>query len=274
MTFHLLRDEPIPEGLRRIAHEQIGMALDEIDDVALPLPKKVHFLRKRCKKMRGLLRLAQPLMGVAFETEDRRFRDVGKLLAAHRDTQVRAKTVESLVGSATETGTGGEALSRETLDESRQLLGTSFEAVPAWPLPLYGFVDIGPGFARTYRKCVDAWTDVCREPKDEYFHRLRKWTKYHWYHIRILERMNKPALRKRRRRLHKLQLVLGNAHDFYLLQTALEETAMPDIPMLDEANTRKQELYRDALEYGEKLFDVSCDELIAHCADWWVDWRR
>ena len=60
MPFYLQRSESLPDGLRRIAREQIGKALDEIADESLPSHAKVHCLRKRCKKMRGLLRLPQP----------------------------------------------------------------------------------------------------------------------------------------------------------------------------------------------------------------------
>ena len=72
MPFYLLDREPLATGLRRIAHEQIAIALRDLGDDDLPLHQRLHSLRSRTKKMRGLLRLPGPLMGAAFEIEDRR----------------------------------------------------------------------------------------------------------------------------------------------------------------------------------------------------------
>jgi CHAD domain-containing protein len=274
MTFHLLKHETIPDGLRRIAKEQIGAAIDYIDDDAMPMNTKVHSLRKSCKKMRGLLRLAKPLSGEALEIEDQRFRAAAKCLAAYRDTDVYTKTIESLVGRDAATKSLPSEISEGAIQESRNILTACLEDVENWPLELYGFVDIGPGFARTYRKCTNAWEEALRDPEDDKYHRLRKWSKYHWYQIRILERLNKSELRKRRKHVRKLQLDLGDAHDLFMLQSILASDADPDMQLLERAISRKHELYANALKLGHRVFATSVDELVADCATWWVQWKH
>ena len=160
------------------------------------------------------------------------------------------------------------------IDASKAILVECLEDVEYWPLEIDGFVDIGPGFARTYRKCIEAWEQVLRDPGDEQFHRLRKWTKYHWYQVRILERLCKQELRERRERLRKLQVDLGDAHDLYSLQTILLSKAEPDMLLLERAIARKHELYADALKQGEGVFATSVDDLVARCAAWWVEWHQ
>ena len=274
MPFYLQKNEPIEPGLRRIACEQIGIALSDFANEAVPRHRKVHSMRTRCKKMRGLLRLPQPLMGDAFRREDQRFRTAARQLAGNRDMEVCARTIVSLGGSTKHMKVQLQPVSAEEIESSRQILLTCLDAVEAWPLKLRGFHDIAPGFARTYRKSLGAWERVLREQSDENFHRLRRWAKYHWYHVRILERLNKKKLRERRKRLRRLQLTLGDAHDLVLLHAFLRPDVEADIQLLRRAGARKEELYADAMKTCQKLFAVQVSDLVADCSRYWADNRE
>ena len=240
----------------------------------MPTQTKVHSLRKRCKKMRGLLRLAKPLAEEVLEAEDQRFREAARHLAANRDADVYAKTMASLVGEGALRELTPPPVSDAELAASRDILAACRESVVDWPLELHGFVDIGPGFARTYRRCLEAWDAVLRDPRDDNYHRLRKWVKYHWYQVRMLERLNKAELHDRREHLRQLQLDLGDAHDLFVLQTILASGASPDMALLETAITRKHELYANARERGQQVFETSVDDLVARCTTWWADWRH
>lgn len=273
MTFHLEQHEPIDEGLRRIATEQIDFALRDLADPDMPMDRKVHSLRKRCKKLRGLLRLLRPVMGPAFDVDDQRFRDAAHLLARARDQSVHADLADELGNGANGHQEPAPTVSQGTLDDVRERFCTARDAVAAWPFELHGFADIAPGLADTYRKCVDAWAQVRDAPDDANYHRLRKWTKYHWYHVRILERVNKPVLRRRRRRLRKLQLQLGDAHDLALVADAPPTGPPTDARLIEQAIDRKRRLYRRARKRAAALFSRSPDALVADFAAWWVAWR-
>ncbi len=274
MPFHLLKNEPIASGLRRIASEQIEYALDNLADETIPSHRKVHLLRTRCKKLRGLLRLPRPIMGDAFEREDQRFRSAAKQLAGNRDLAVCAKTIAALTGSKEKPVLTQQPGAEPNMEQFRQLLMRVPLTVEALPVDMHGFHDLAPGFARTYRKCLEAWENVMREQCDEHFHRLRRMGKYHWYHVRILERLNKQELRKRRKRLRKLHLTLGAAHDLVILQAFLEQRDDPDTQLQERAMERKLELYANAIEIGNSLFAVSVSDLIADCARYWADRQR
>lgn len=271
MPFYLHKNEPLAPGLRRIASEQIGYALSEIADDEIPVHRMVHALRTRCKKLRGLLRLTKPVMSDSFQLEDQRYRAAARELAGSRDMEVRAKTIALLNGPAEKSEISHREVSEEAIERSREILAECLDSVEAWSLDLHGFYDIAPGFARTYWKCRDAWNTVLQEYSDEGFHRLRRWTKYHWYQIRILERLNKQELRKRREKLRKLQLVLGDAHDLVLLQAYLEADVDTDTPLLQRAISRKNELYADAINIGQEVFVVRVSELVADCSRYWAD---
>jgi len=271
MPFYLFKNEPIAHGLRRIAHEQIMIGLNDSADDKVPGPQGVHSLRIRCKKLRGLLRLPQPLMGEAFVLEDQRIREAAKRLAENRDREVIAKTIASFDGSVWQPDQEQYSVSQQDLEWSRRILTNCMDAVDDWPLDLHGFYDIAPGFARTYRKSLEAWERAVALQSDHNFHRLRRWGKYHWYHIRILERSNKPVLRKRRKKLRRLQLALGNAHDLAMLQAFLRTEGNSDGQMLEQIRARKKELYTQAIETGREIFSVPVSELVADLSRYWAD---
>ena len=274
MSFYLLKNEPIAHGLRRIAKEQILIGLRDSGDDKVSGTQGVHSLRIRCKKLRGLLRLPQPLMGEVFVLEDQRIREAAKQLAGNRDRQVLAKTIASFGGSDWQADKQQYSVSKQDLEWSRRILINCLEAIDDWPLDLHGFYDIAPGFARTYRKSLGAWERVVSLQSDHNFHRLRRWGKYHWYHIRILERLNKPVLRKRRKRLRKLQLALGDAHDLTLLQAFLRSEENADEHLLEHVRRRKKELYEQAIKTGRKIFSVPASELVAGLSRYWADQRK
>ena len=70
MPFKLLADEDVESGIRRVAYEQLDKCLDELDDDSLEAHATVHQARKRCKKLRGLVRLVRPALGFAYSIEN------------------------------------------------------------------------------------------------------------------------------------------------------------------------------------------------------------
>jgi CHAD domain-containing protein len=274
MPFYLFKNEPIARGLRRIAHEQIMIGLRDSADDAKPVRRGVHSLRIRCKKLRGLLRLPQPLMGETFALEDQRIRQAAKHLAENRDRDVIARTIESFDEPDWQPDLEYKPVSRQDLEWSRGVLTSCLNTIEEWPLDIHGFYDIAPGFARTYRKTLGAWERVEALRCDDSFHRLRKWGKYHWYQIRILERLNKPVLRERRKRLRKLQLMLGDAHDLAVLQAYLNKENIAPEQLLERVRARKKDLYKQAFDTGQKIFMVPVSKLVADLCCYWADQRH
>ena len=56
MPYHLLENESIGAGIKRMAHQQVQRAILEVDNKTLDCHDTVHQVRKRCKKVRALLR--------------------------------------------------------------------------------------------------------------------------------------------------------------------------------------------------------------------------
>jgi hypothetical protein len=273
MSFYILNDESLAPGLRRIAHEQIGKVLGALADDSVPVENKVHAVRTCCKKMRSLLRLARPVMGETYKAQDRNLRSAAKRLAGHRDSDVVAKTIALLGGSVNADHAASQTVPAEAIEASGSILRECDATVDGWPLDIGGFDDIAPGFAWTYGKCLDAWGAVGHQPSDEAFHKLRRFTKYHWYQVRILERLNREAIHERRESLRKLQLALGDAHDIVLLQEAFATQRDPDTALLQRAIERKEALYAEAISLCEVVYAPSADDLVADFSRWWASGR-
>ncbi len=270
MPYYLQRHELIDPGLRRIATEQIDIGLRDFADAEVPDHRKVHSLRIRCKKVRGVLRLLEPLMGDAHLIEDERFRAAAKQLAGNRDEEICARLIAALGGSIDREAFSPQPIRIEDTERSVGILRSGRAAIDTWPAALAGFQDIAPGFEQTYRNCLEAWDGVRTRPSDELFHEFRRWAKYHWYHIRILERLNKRKLRPRRKVLRKLQRTLGDAHDYVLLGSYLAQRGYAANGIAEMAATLKNELYAKALRHGETVFDTPVETLVADCSGYWA----
>lgn len=273
MTFHLQQREAIATGLRRIAHEQIGIVLSDLSSDVLPAEQQVHSLRARCKKLRSILRLAQPRLGVAFEAEDQRFREAARQVAESRDRDVFIKTVAVLGGTLPPGTVDGHDTSTDAINRAREIMAGAQDAVDRWPLGDIDFDDIASGFAQTYRAWLEAWQQVQRGPDDENFHTWRKRTKNYWYQVRILERLNKPVLRERRQLLWQLQRALGEAHDLAVLEQVVRSWKKPDDLLLRHASARKTEFYATATALGPRIFSTTEPDPHADMTRWWSAWR-
>ncbi|HZD88798.1 MAG TPA: CHAD domain-containing protein, partial [Pseudolabrys sp.] len=89
-------DDSVEHGVRRIAIEQLDKAIDEIDDGDLSRGVRVHQVRKRCKKLRALIRLIRPTLA-DFAAENAALRDAGHALAFARDAAVLIATYDGLM---------------------------------------------------------------------------------------------------------------------------------------------------------------------------------
>ena len=270
MPFYVLKNEAVAPGLRRIAHEQIGMVLGAFEDDAVSVHERVHSLRTRCKKMRGLLRLIRPLLGDAFDAEDQEFRAAGKQLAPYRDNDVLARTIASLGWPDPQAYASPLEIPQAVIARSHEIMARRHAAVDGWPFAVRDFDDLAPGLSGTYQSCLDAWDTIQHTPHDDNFHLLRKRTKYHWYQVRILERLNKQELRERRMMLRDLQKILGQAHDLAVLQAFLESRDDPEIELMQRAVARKNELYGNAMSLGEVVYAKPVDDLVGDFARGWA----
>lgn len=299
MAFYLKAKERVQDGVQRIVHEQISKALHEIDDKELDRHQAVHQVRKRCKKIRGVLRLVRPAFRKTYRRENTWFRDISRELSRLRDAETAVATFETLIEKFNDQVDANAFNSiRETLNERRRKVaeaGTRLEESLArvrermrearerlrgWTLSEEGFAAVRPGLLKTYergRRAMDAAVD---NPHVVNFHQWRKRTKYHRYHQHLLRELWKPVLRKAQKEVVLLSDHLGDDHDLAVFRQTLLDSpgefgSERDIQaLLGMIDRRSAELRTQAEALGKRIFaeQPKCLGRRFHC--YWNAWKE
>lgn len=267
--------EPWGESIRRAACEQIDAAITASCSERNGNESPVHQTRKHLKEARAAIRLlAVDVPRAAFRRENRRLRDVGRLVSGIRDAEVRLETVKELRGFGAR-GNGSfeqaEVLLAFELNsfleafagwqgEALGKLKRARRAIVLWHLDAVTPRSLCRGVRRSYRAGRDALKAAKKKGSARRFHELRKRSKQLWYQLRLLQALNPPVFRKRCKKLKKVGEFLGRAHDLCFVAERLQ--GMPGAPTRKRGRTalkamlasREKELHRTALGIAEKFY--------------------
>lgn len=281
---------PAQDELQRIARVQIDRALGELDEG--DRHGAVHSVRKRGKKIRALLRLVRPAAPKLYRRENAAFRDMMRRISDDRDLGVAVETYDALLARFSEDGIAEElAPVRAALAQRRtEVLGDGLDArlhairmdllaacerVEDWELEDGGFDVLEDGLAKTYGRARARMHDAYADPTSSAFHQWRKRTKYHRYHLRLLQDAWPPVLKAHRRQVHELTDLLGDDHDLAVLRQDL--LAEPDrfgdrrtvAALCGLLDRRRAELQAAARMVGERCFAEEPDRLVARLRIYW-----
>lgn len=287
-------DRSVELAVRRIAHEQIGKAIRAIDrrDEA----RAVHDVRRRCKKLRALVRMVRPVFA-EYERENAAFRDIARIISGSRDAAVMLATHDLL---ATELGKGqdrrmlGAVRRRLTqrrkaetalvdtatfLDLCRDQLDDARERVAGWQLGAEGWKAIGPGLERSFRRLHRDARCALADSSPEKFHALRKQVKYHGFHACLLSPLWPEAMAPRLAVAEQLGEMLGLHHDLWVYETRI--AAAPDDfcagPALDAllslARLKQAELEALSAPLLDRLLSETPFALVERWGVLWSSWR-
>ncbi len=297
MPYRILSDERVEDAVQRIALEQIDRALDEVDDDALDAHETVHQVRKRCKKVRGLIRLVRPRFEETYRAENAGFRDAARTLSDVRDATSRLECFDALVKRYD--GSFEPALLapvRAVLEERREAvteqqdLGERIDAfaanlaaaksrVGSWRLERAdGFAGVAPGLEKTYRRARKAMERAVADPSEETLHEWRKRVKYHRYHVRLLRETWPPVLKPVRDQVVRLSDLLGDEHDLAIFRrTVLAEREAWDAAtaetLLGLIDARRGELQTWAHVLGRRVLAEKPKRHTARHRAYWKAWR-
>lgn len=300
MPYRFQRSESVIQGVRRIAREQLEKALADIKSDDMDRHEAVHQVRKRFKKIRGLIRLIRPSFEKTYQRENAHLREAARDLADVRDAQSLIEGFDRLVanrpsGSEGEKPfagirshlierrkriAGGQADVSEVLKSLTTDIRDALERIEGWELKDRGFNAIAGGFEKTYDRAQKAMELAARESATaEDFHEWRKRVKYHWYHCRLLQNLWKPLMKARSEEAKHLAELLGEDHDAALLDQLLEQNGheFPDQAevaafrgMIAKAQKR---IRKEAFLLGERLFAGKPKHLSRQFGSWWSTWR-
>jgi CHAD domain-containing protein len=244
MGFRFEPSETVPVAVRRVALEQLSVAIDHLVAVEGRRDKHVHEARKCMKRLRGLVRLVRRDLGADnYLRENATFRDAAGRISGLRDAAVRVQTLDKLVAyCGRDLPRSRFAMVRSWLVRRRKAtynrltaasevvrgiareLEHARERVPVWTVAEEDWSGVAAGLKRVYSRGRQEYRQVYRDPSDEGFHDWRKSVKYLWYHAQLLGWWDPPALAVMVEELDQLGELLGDDHDLVLLEdTLLEE---------------------------------------------------
>ena len=298
MAYHFKLGESIPEGIRRVAREEMESAAAQLTGKgAANRDEAIHEARKSVKKIRGALRLMRPELGATFRVENARLREVGRKLSEFRDAGAVLETFDALLEKYR-----GE-LGKHTLDSIRKGLvarkqqgekrakieralislsgavGRAAKRVKTWPLANDGFAAIAPGLEETFREGRKALARVRKHPRPENYHELRKRVKDHWYHVRLLENLWNDAMQAYEKSLKELEAWLGEDHNLVVLgEKVLAEPAFygkaEEIRFFGKLIDKyHKELRANSLVAGARIYGEKPRQFAGRTQKLWEAWQ-
>jgi len=273
MAFKITHRDNIEAEFRRIAVEQVNLVLAEIDGAGADLTEAVHSARKRCKRLRGLIRLVRPHFP-DYRRENATIRDAAAALSATRDADVLFVTLHKILarmgGDArdvfapvgdrlrAQSHTGADEPVQSKLKDFRAEMAALGRRAEVWRLKAKGFRALAPGMLDTYTQMRDAMGEARRTGDPEDFHEWRKGAKYHWHHLCLVRASAPEILSSARDVASDLAELLGDHHDLSVLAAALngleEGEGLPTLdPLAQAIKERMDELAGDAFRLGHQI---------------------
>jgi CHAD domain-containing protein len=295
-SYGLKRREGAGEGLRRIALGRAEKALEELREAGDGgrLADSIHGARKDLKKLRAVLRLSRDELGPKlFRTENRRYRDAGRLLSSSRDAEVKLATVVALrhrfeTAFPSEAGhewegalqrerdevAGAAERLREAIERAARMIEAGRDRIADWPLNEDSWRLVGPGLTWSYRSGRQALKRTLDDPGTESVHQWRKRTKDLWYQLRIVRKAWPELLDSMVEQAHDLADRLGDHHDLAVLEEDLAGREIEQRAAFEKLIAQRQgELLEEALEIGRRLYAEKPKAFSRRMKSYWAAWR-
>jgi CHAD domain-containing protein len=292
-SYRLDNRDTITCELRRIAADQTDKALAELE-VEDP-HEAIHQVRKRCKKVRALLRLVRTGDEALYQRENAAYRDAARRVSDLRDLTGFIEAFEGLAERHPEVfdthrfGPVRDGLLRQREEATAHHLDGALAGVTAdlqaargrivdWSVPDDGFDALAGGLGKTYGRARDRMDDAYSERTAAAFHAWRKRVKYHRYHVRLLQDCWRTMMKARRDQLHDLSDLLGDDHDLGELRVHLHANPdrFGDAGLVGEftalLDRRRARLQHEARGLGDRLFVGSADDLVRRVRRYWDTW--
>lgn len=257
--------------VRELAADQMRSAI-ELAEAGKDFDKTVHDLRRRCKKIRGLIRLVQPRFK-EFSSENDALRTAANSLSAMRDAAVMIETFDTLMKSPWAGALSWDRkhilrqelnlhLNRIAANQDRTTLLDAFASsmksalnrIENWSLDGDGFGLLDAGLRNTYGTMRTDMEKAAKTNDPVHFHEWRKRVKYHDFHIGLLKPTAPHLLTGRKQNLGKLGDLLGEHHNISVLSDALTTMAGPLEPILLQGLAAEQRTFvEQALPLGREL---------------------
>ncbi len=279
-----LEDATVGEGFARILAAQLRRSIAVIDDEGESPARRIHAVRRRAKRMRGLLRLARPGFP-DYRAVNRRIRDAAAALSGTRDAAVLRETLAELCRWSGHPMPDAAAAPVDPQAEATALAGMRVallelqKDLPTWTVEDLDAETLARGMADEYKAGRQTMHQGQQHPDDdEALHEWRKHVKYLSFHLLLL-RHALPDSARQIEAAESLATLLGRHHDLSVLRAALAEGSIDPAEGLDagflraQARLRQHRLVAHAFRLGAPLFARHAKDLRHGIMTRWHDWQ-
>jgi CHAD domain-containing protein len=295
MPYQIELGESVEKAVRRIAANQLDHALAALDDADDSFDAVVHEVRRRCKRLRAVVRLVRPSLA-EFHERDAWLRDTAAPLSHARDAAVLRAThrrIVTNVGSGVDLPALAQALGidgpgeasmadahRAALAEVKERLELMRASVHRWRLGDHGFSAVRAGLRLAYARSRRAMNRAQSSQSPADCHRWRKRVKYHMFQMRILRELWPQAMQARETAATELGDLLGAAHDLANYRETVDAARAGcgrdrSLVALQRAATElEQEMLARSWPIGQRLFVLAPGVFVAELEAYWDAWRR
>ncbi len=299
MPYRFKANESVPDGIRRVALEEIESATGLLTRGSkAKRDEAVHGARKSIKKIRGVLRLVRPELRQTYKEENTRFREVGRQLSELRDAAAQIEMFDQLAEkfagniehrSLADVRAGLVRHKREieqrlnvarVIERASATLHAARARVAKWDLSQDGFGALAPGFEQTIRRGRNALRAARKSQDAVAYHDFRKRVKDHWYHVRLLESVWTEIMQAHEASLKELETWLGDDHNLVVLSEMLndkpEEYGGKSTVQLFLAATglHQKELRENSISLGERIYAEKPKRFVENIALLWKAWQE
>jgi CHAD domain-containing protein len=272
MAWRLEPGETLGDAFRRVAAEEIAKIRLGLGNEGADRAKAIHEARQGFKRLRALLRLGQPALGIAFNDENRLWRDAGRQLAGSRDVTVLTESFDKVVAGCkaglppadidclrsqlVSNGLGPNGSEEDEHVQAVLALLSDAEkrlASLSWPGDEEA---LAKGLKQSQKRLRKNWMEARKTGEPSALHDWRKRVKDQSAQLRLFRRVAPSAIRSRHGDEKETAELLGEEHDFWMLAERLSGDAVPVKAaatcelLLREIDRRRRTLRQQALKLG------------------------
>ena len=289
---YLFKDhEPVSDGVKRIALEQLDKAVEHTTPEVKSLDEAIHAVRVAFKKLRALLRLARAKHNDDIIThENACYRDAGRRLSEVRDTTAMIAAFDTMTEHyADQLAPDDFAALRtpfirirrkqqsdqnEALADVARMLKSARPRVTDWPVDDDGFSALRQGLTRSYKKGRTSMAQA--KPSVGNLHEWRKRMKDLGYQVRLFKPIWPRMLEGLADEIERLADYLSDDHDLAILRQTLLQQPPEDRTQLEALvaliDQRRGELEVEATRLGERIYVEKPNAFVRRFEVYWRAW--
>jgi CHAD domain-containing protein len=292
MAFQLHQDEPVADGLQRLARKQLRSARERLREATPPSDQAIHDARRSIKKVRAIVNLIDADQGRGLNGARKRLRFVNRTLSKLRDADVTLQTLTKLRKhhrgllsehtfarlrrqlSLHQQGALLTAHDSGAWDHVDRELRKLRRDASRWRPRHRQFGAIARGIRESYRKGRKALARALESQRADDFHEWRKQIKALWYQLRLIGGCS-PVVRRDIQALDGAETALGEDHNLVVLREHLSANpALRDLEEFRAAAERLQHTLRTrAIEHATSIYGSTPRAYSQRIKRAWKSWK-